>query len=177
MKVDASLEKQVIIEDIPIKMLIDSGATSSLLHQQVYEAIPIQVRPKLKAIDIQITLADGSIQPCQGKISLPLQIGPTQYSVEFLVGNWSDEAILGMEELKKNEYDIVLCDIEMPVLDGFGVIQAVRAQERWKDLPVIALTSLNEEDTINRGLELGFNDWMVKLDKQKILACINSYLN
>ncbi|PCI30441.1 MAG: hybrid sensor histidine kinase/response regulator [SAR324 cluster bacterium] len=82
----------------------------------------------------------------------------------------------GLDALEKDTFDVVLCDIEMPVLDGFGVIQKIRATEKWQDLPVIALTSLNDDETVQKGLEAGFNEWMVKLDKQKILECLNRYL-
>lgn len=83
---------------------------------------------------------------------------------------------VGIETLEREPFDLVLCDIEMPVLDGFGVIRKIRSAEKWQDLPVIALTSLNDEDLIKRGIETGFNDWLVKLEKQKILQCIGKYI-
>ena len=73
-------------KSIEITMLIDSGATASLLNECIYELIPVNLRPKLlSAQDIKVTLADGSVQLCKGKATLPLKIGSTWKSVEFLL--------------------------------------------------------------------------------------------
>ncbi|MCP4757054.1 MAG: hybrid sensor histidine kinase/response regulator [Proteobacteria bacterium] len=80
-------------------------------------------------------------------------------------------------QLMENEtVDLVLSDIEMPEMDGWGLIRAIRADDQLKDLPVIALTSIDDEEAIKIGLQAGFNDWIIKLDKHKILSCINSHL-
>jgi len=83
---------------------------------------------------------------------------------------------LGFEYLSKSHYDMVISDIEMPVMDGFGLIKKIRANSKWKDLPVIAVTSLDDEKTIQAGLDAGFNDWMIKLDKPRIMAAIQKFL-
>ncbi|MDX2469707.1 MAG: hybrid sensor histidine kinase/response regulator [SAR324 cluster bacterium] len=82
----------------------------------------------------------------------------------------------GLDKLEKNHFDLVLSDIEMPVMDGFGLIRAIRAQDKYAELPVLALTSLNDDDTVKSGLNAGFNEWLVKLDKEQILTTINKYL-
>jgi two-component system, chemotaxis family, sensor kinase CheA len=81
----------------------------------------------------------------------------------------------GFECLKKGNFDIVLSDIEMPVLDGFGLIRKIRSNKEWEKLPVVAVTSLNDEKTVRSGMEAGFTDWMVKLDKPKILSAIQKF--
>ncbi|MDT8446253.1 MAG: chemotaxis protein CheW [bacterium] len=84
---------------------------------------------------------------------------------------------LGVEAIERKHYDLVLCDIEMPVMDGFDVIRTLRANEKFRDLKVIALTSLDDDKLIKEGLAAGFNEWMIKLDKEKMLATVNQYLN
>lgn len=83
---------------------------------------------------------------------------------------------LALDAMKSNRFDMILSDIEMPVMNGWELIAAIRKDESTKDLPVIALTSLDDEETIKAGLEAGFNEWMVKLDKHKILNSIARYL-
>ena len=85
---------------IDVKLLIDSGATASLLDEQLYQSIPENLRPPLSRVDVRITLANGSVQQCLGQTSIPLKIGGAWHSANFLVGSWSDPAILGMAELQ-----------------------------------------------------------------------------
>ncbi|MBT6503529.1 MAG: response regulator [Deltaproteobacteria bacterium] len=83
---------------------------------------------------------------------------------------------LALDIMKSKKFDLILSDIEMPVMDGWELIAAIRNNEKTADLPVIALTSLDDKETIKAGLEAGFNEWMVKLDKHKILASIANHL-
>jgi len=82
-----------------------------------------------------------------------------------------------LEVMRQRPFDLILSDIEMPVMDGWGLIQAIRTTEIWKNIPVIALTSIDDAETIKAGLNAGFNDWIVKLDKHKILAGIGKNLS
>jgi len=83
---------------------------------------------------------------------------------------------LALDAMKSQPFDLILSDIEMPIMDGWEFIASIRGSDKWKDLPVIALTSLDDEETIQAGLDAGFNEWMVKLDKHKILNSIAKYL-
>ena len=84
---------------------------------------------------------------------------------------------LGIEAIEQNHYDLILCDIEMPVMDGFDVIRTLRADDKYKKLPIIALTSLDDDKLVQEGLKAGFNEWMIKLDKEKMLTTVRQYLN
>jgi two-component system chemotaxis sensor kinase CheA len=70
----------------------------------------------------------------------------------------------------------MVLDIIMPVLDGWGVIKAVREEPRWNNLPVLAVTSLGDEETMQRGLESGFTDWETKLNKTRLLEKLGAML-
>jgi two-component system chemotaxis sensor kinase CheA len=82
----------------------------------------------------------------------------------------------GLEALQNQEFDLVLSDIEMPFMDGREMVKNIRINPRWSDLPVIALTTLNDEQTIAEGKKAGFSEWLVKLDKELVLKTIASYL-
>ncbi|MBS9476131.1 PP2C family protein-serine/threonine phosphatase [Ancylobacter radicis] len=76
-----------------------------------------------------------------------------------------DEAANGHEALAaiaKTPYDLVLLDIMMPELDGFGVLDALRADGTIHDLPVIVVSALNEIDPVVRCIELGADDFIFK---------------
>jgi len=58
--------------------------------------------------------------------------------------------------------DIILLDIMMPKLDGFGVLERLKKSEKLKNIPVILLTNLNQKDEVQRGLSLGADDYLIK---------------
>jgi phosphoserine phosphatase RsbU/P len=76
-----------------------------------------------------------------------------------------DQAANGIEALAAMDskaYDLVLLDIMMPELDGFGVLERLRADGRINDVPVIVISALNEIEPVVRCIELGAADFMFK---------------
>ncbi|WP_371346599.1 PP2C family protein-serine/threonine phosphatase [Ancylobacter sp. IITR112] len=76
-----------------------------------------------------------------------------------------DEAANGVEALAaidQKPYDLVLLDIMMPELDGFGVLDRLRTDGRINDLPVIVVSALNEIEPVVRCIELGADDFIFK---------------
>lgn len=71
--------------------------------------------------------------------------------------------------LNNEEFDIVISDISMPVMDGIELVKRIRLDKRYGSMPVIALTSLTREDQIKAGLDAGFDFYEVKLDKNSLL--------
>ncbi|MFN7133085.1 MAG: response regulator [Myxococcales bacterium] len=60
------------------------------------------------------------------------------------------------------EPDLVILDLMMPRLDGYGVLKQLRAEPRWRELPVIILTAVNDVEGKLRGIELGADDYVTK---------------
>ena len=69
----------------------------------------------------------------------------------------------------------VVTDIEMPRLDGLGLARRIRAEERTRGLPIIALTSLAGDDDIARGQAAGVDDYQTKLDRDRLLERLREY--
>ena len=82
----------------------------------------------------------------------------------------------GLEILNKKNFDLVLSDIEMPIMDGREMVKNIRANPRWNNLPVIALTTLNDPQIVAEGKKIGFTEWLVKLDKELVLKTLAMYL-
>ena len=57
---------------------------------------------------------------------------------------------------------MILCDIMMPLLDGYSVLEAVRKDDGLKSTPFIFFTAYSETGEIEKGLHLGANDFVVK---------------
>jgi DNA-binding NarL/FixJ family response regulator len=69
---------------------------------------------------------------------------------------------LGIESLRKQRPDLVLCDVMMPDLDGYGVLAALRSSADTVDLPFVFLTAKGERTDIRLGMNSGADDYLVK---------------
>ncbi len=77
-----------------------------------------------------------------------------------------------LEILQENHVDLVLTDIEMPIMNGLELTQAIRADENYKALPIIAVTSISGIEAEQKGKEAGVDRYLIKMDKEQILkAC------
>ena len=72
----------------------------------------------------------------------------------------------------------MVADVEMPRLDGFGLLAAMRADPRLRRIPAVLMTSRNAEGDIRRGLELGARAYIAKqeFDQGALLAAIGQLL-
>ncbi|MCP4605009.1 MAG: hybrid sensor histidine kinase/response regulator [Proteobacteria bacterium] len=75
-----------------------------------------------------------------------------------------------------DEVDLILTDIEMPNLDGFEMTRRIRQDPRYQNVPIIAVTSLIGTAAETRGMEVGINDYLVKLDREQILERTQFYI-
>src|SRR6202795_602216 len=84
---------------------------------------------------------------------------------------------LGVELAKKEKPDLILCDVMMPGLDGYGVIAALRGAQQTVTIPFIFLTAKGEKPDIRAGMNLGADDYLTKpVAKADLLAAIRSRL-
>ena len=81
---------------------------------------------------------------------------------------------LSLLQEQQESVQIVLTDIEMPVMNGIELCRKIKGDASLSHLPVIALTALNGEGDMRRGREAGFNDWQVKLDRDRLLGAIRA---
>ena len=74
--------------------------------------------------------------------------------------------------LKGNKVDVVISDINMPIMDGIELVKRIRADKNLAKIPVIAVTSLTGESQKKSGLEAGFDIYEFKLDRAKLLEAL-----
>ena len=80
---------------------------------------------------------------------------------------------VGVELARKEKPDLILCDVMMPELDGYGVIAALRADRETVAIPFIFLTAKGEKPDIRAGMNLGADDYLTKpVAKADLLAAI-----
>lgn len=67
-----------------------------------------------------------------------------------------------LAELRANKVDLVLLDLIMPRMSGLEALEAIKSDPRTKDVPVIILSNLGQDADIQRGLEMGASDYLIK---------------
>lgn len=83
-----------------------------------------------------------------------------------------------LDMINSKDVDLVLLDLMMPIIDGYEVIERLRAQEKTKALPIVILSALNSNDDVKRGFSLGANDFITKpIIMDKLLDCISKQVN
>jgi CRP-like cAMP-binding protein len=85
---------------------------------------------------------------------------------------------IGVEMAMEYNPDLIICDIMMPVLDGYGVLHAIHKNESIKNTPFIFLTAKTERSDLRKGMELGADDFVTKpFSGTELLNAVDSRLN
>ena len=85
----------------------------------------------------------------------------------------ADDGVSALEWLAVNEVDVVITDINMPRLDGFGLIERVRGGTRHRDRPILVLTTESSDEKKARARAAGATGWIVKpFDTDKLVAAV-----
>jgi diguanylate cyclase (GGDEF)-like protein len=89
----------------------------------------------------------------------------------------TEDSAGALELARREAPDLVLLDLMMPNVDGFEVLQRLRAEEGWQHLPVIVLTAAADADTKLRALKLGATDFLAKpVDASELVLRIRNTL-
>lgn len=86
----------------------------------------------------------------------------------------AEDGIAALDWLETNEVDLIITDINMPRLDGFGFIERLRGeQRRHVDRPILVLTTESSEEKKSRARQAGATGWIVKpFDPEKLVAAV-----
>jgi HAMP domain-containing protein/CheY-like chemotaxis protein/signal transduction histidine kinase len=77
----------------------------------------------------------------------------------------------------EDSYDIVLMDIMMPIMDGYEAMNRIRQIEKFKNLPIIALTAKAQKEDKEKSIEAGANDYMSKpIDHEQLISLLKVWI-
>lgn len=74
----------------------------------------------------------------------------------------ADDGVDGLKKLTSHEVDILITDINMPIMDGLKLVSLVRQDEKHKDMPIIIITTEGSPEDRQRALQLGANAYITK---------------
>jgi two-component system, chemotaxis family, sensor kinase CheA len=85
----------------------------------------------------------------------------------------------GLERIRRRDYALILVDVEMPGMDGFGFIETIRRDPATEDIPAILVTSRAAPEDRRRGMDAGAQDYVVKseFDQAVLLERIRELVN
>ena len=85
---------------------------------------------------------------------------------------------LGLELIKTGEPDLIILDIQLPVINGIEICTELRAMDKFKDIPIIAVTSFAMKGDKERILEAGFSEYISKpIRVQEFRTLIDNLIN
>lgn len=95
------------------------------------------------------------------------------YTVDVAV-----DGVEALEKLRQGEYGLLLCDIEMPRMDGLELTRRLRHAPEHKSLPIVLVTSRNKPNDIEAGAAAGADEYLVKgqFDHEKLLQAVERHL-
>lgn len=114
-----------------------------------------------------------------------LVVDDQSINIDFIVTNFKDKynikvasnGEMALKVLDKFEIDLVLLDIQMPIMDGYETIKEIKKQDRFKDLPVVFLTAKTDNDSLIKGFELGARDYIRKpFNTKELNVRVNNHL-
>ncbi|NLB64397.1 MAG: response regulator [Fibrobacter sp.] len=87
----------------------------------------------------------------------------------------ADDGATAWPLMEEHNFTLVLTDIEMPIMDGLEFTRLIKGHEKFKNIPVVAITSLMGSEAEERGYQAGVDQYLVKLDREQIVNTLNHY--
>jgi len=90
----------------------------------------------------------------------------------------AEDGQAGLEKASAHHPDLIICDVHMPKIDGYGVVRQLKQDPALRDVPVIAVTALAMVGDRDRVLQSGFDGYLAKpIDPETFIRQINPYLD
>jgi two-component system chemotaxis sensor kinase CheA len=167
---DSKLSGGIVLEDGGIAFVLNP---EELLETKLNPELPsgfLPTEPVRETIPPSILVVDDSLTTRTLEKSI---LEANGFRVQVAV-----DGIEALAKLRVEKADLVITDIQMPRMDGFELLEAMKKDSSLCRIPVIVVTSLDRREDQKRGLELGADAYIVKrkFDQQELLAAIRQIL-
>ena len=89
----------------------------------------------------------------------------------------ADDGVDGLRKLAAGKFDIILTDINMPIMDGLKLVKRVRSDPAHKDTPIVIITTEGSQEDRQRALQLGANAYITKpIQAPQVIATVKELL-
>lgn len=155
---------------IDVESDLNTGSTFTIkVNSDITTEVPSELIEFTKVAGTRILLVedDKTNQEVAKKILAPL-------GLEIDV---ADNGAIALSKLNESSYDLILMDIMMPVMNGYEATRAIRSNEDWKSIPIVALTACLVDNTEEKCAECGMNDYLEKpIDVESLVSKINRFI-
>lgn len=104
------------------------------------------------------------------------------YEIKFKQSNFdvilAMDGISGLELAEKEEPSLIILDLMLPRMNGFEFLKKIKADERLKDIPIVAVSNLGQKNDCERAVKLGAKEFLIKTNYslEEIIKKIKGYL-
>lgn len=89
----------------------------------------------------------------------------------------AEDGVDGLKKLAENRYDLIITDINMPIMDGLKLVKRIRSDDNYKDVPVVVITTEGSQEDRDRAMSLGANEYITKpIQAPKVIATVRQLL-
>ena len=90
----------------------------------------------------------------------------------------ANDGVVGLKKLSSEKFDLILTDINMPIMDGLKLVSLIRNDPNYKEVPVVVITTEGAQEDRERALSLGANEYITKpIQTAKIIDVVRSLLD
>jgi|GEM_PF-2826220 len=114
-------------------------------------------------------------QMVRGMVVLPSGTGKDVKVAVFARGENAEKALALREQ--GLTFDAIVSDIEMPGISGFELASMIKADDRWGDTPIVAISAHGTAADFEQGRKVGFSDYVVKMDRGALLRSLTETLS
>jgi two-component system chemotaxis sensor kinase CheA len=151
-------------------VVLNPAGLAATCTRSAGSVVPRKAMPVVETIASGILVVDDSITSRSLEKSILEAHG---YRVRTAV-----DGLEALELLRAEKADLIITDVQMPRMDGFGLVKALKADARLKGIPVIIVSSLESPEDQERGLLLGADAYVVKrkFDQTELLEAIRQMI-
>jgi signal transduction histidine kinase/CheY-like chemotaxis protein/HAMP domain-containing protein len=168
-------------EEVGLEGCLIKPINQSTLHDAIIQAFGERPPSRLERLHVSTPVVDSAIRGARLLLvednainQLVAQELLEKAGFVVTIANDGREAI---ETVRREAFDGVLMDIQMPVMDGFEATRKIRADARFKDLPIIAMTANAMAGDREKSLAAGMNDHVAKpIDLDELFATLNRWI-
>ena len=156
-----------IVEDGSVVMLLEPYGIKEMGRTAPDQDLEVSL-PEEEKLRFNVLLVDDSLIAREVEKNIFENLG-------FVVDTAID-GMDGLEKLQSGHYDMLVTDLEMPRLDGFGLVRQVRNQPEYKELPIVVISTRESAEDRMRALEVGADSYMVKqhLEASNIISTVKA---
>jgi two-component system, chemotaxis family, chemotaxis protein CheY len=122
-------------------------------------------------------MADYSCLVCEDSPMMRQLIVYALARIKNLAVTEADNGIAGLKKLTAEKFDLIITDINMPLMDGLKLVHRIRTDERYKNVPIIVITTEGTSEDRQRAMALGATAYITKpIQAPQVIATVKELL-